>query len=427
MVANQLLTHMNTHQLQEPLQSAYRNGHSTETALVRIQNDLLRAVDRKECAILVLLDLSAAFDTIDHSILLNRLKQRIGMGGVALKWINSYLTNRTQAIFVQGVSSASRELIFGVPQGSVLGPKLFCVYSGPIGVIAQMHNLEVHLYADDTQLYIFFDVKSDPSLYVSKVEACIKDTSAWMRANKLKLNDEKTELLVISSDRMKDKAHVPGLTVGSNVVQPSSAVRNLGAMFDDNMKMIKHVHSLSQKAHFHLRNIRSIRKCLAKRATEQLIHAFVSSTLDNGNALLYGLPASLLVKLQRVPNTAARIVTLTPRIDHITPILKDLHWLPVKYRVQFKIIFLVWRLLNNMGPSYIRDMLSLYTPSRALRSKSEYKLVIPKTRLKSCGDRAFSVAVPTLWNKLPLTIRRAQTIDAFKQALKTFLFSLAYQ
>ena len=349
------------------------------------------------------------------------------MGGTALKWVSSYLTNRTQAIFAQGVSSASSELLFGVPQGSVLGPKLFCVYSGPISAIAQKHSLEVHLYADDTQLYIFFDVKADPTLYVKRVEGCIKDISTWMRANKLKLNDEKTELLVISSDRLKDIVCIPGLTVGANVVQPSSVVRNLGAMFDDNMKMSRHVNSLAQRAHFHLRNIRSIRKCLTKRAAEQLIHAFVSSILDNGNALLYGLPATLVVKLQRIQNIAARIVTLTPRRDHITPILKDLHWLPVKYRVQFKILVLVWRALNNMGPAYISDMLSLYTPARALRSKSQYMLIIPKTRLKSYGDRAFSVAAPTLWNELPLTIRRAQTIGAFKKSLKTFLFSLAYQ
>ena len=181
----------------------------------------------------MLLDLSAAFDTIDHSILLCRLEERLGLGGVALDWIRSYLSDRTQSVYVNGVSSKSSNLLFGVPQGSVLGPKLFCIYSGPLSNIAHLHGLEVHLYADDTQLYIFFSIKSGLSEPIQKVEACIKDISTWMRKNKLKLNDDKTEYMVISSDRVKAGLSIPDLMAGAVKVSPSHSFRNFGAMVDD--------------------------------------------------------------------------------------------------------------------------------------------------------------------------------------------------
>ena len=425
-VAKQLLDHMETNGLHEPLQSAYRCGHSTETALVRVQNDLLRAVDRKQGIILVLLDLSAAFDTIDHDILLSRLRENIGIDGLALDWIKSYLSNRTQSIYAGKMSSSKCSLPFGVPQGSVLGPKFFCVYSGPIGSIAHKHGLEVHLYADDTQLYIFFSIKSDLSAPVQKVEACISEIRSWMRKNKLKLNDDKTEYMVISSDRVKAGLCIPDLLIGATKLKPSNAVRNLGAMFDDTLKMTNQISAITKRSHFHLRNIRSIRKSLTKTATEQLIHAFITSTLDNCNALLCGLPSNLIGRLQRIQNMAARVVALKSKYDSITPVLIDLHWLPVNSRIEFKILVLVWKALNGIGPSYIRDLLTLYCPARMLRSCDNMNLCIPKTRLKTYGDRAFSVAAPKLWNRLSVQIKSSKTLASFKQQLKSKLFQVVY-
>ena len=424
-VAGQLLEHMVTFDLHEPLQSAYRSGHSTETALVRVQNDLLRAVDKKQGVILVLLDLST-FDTIDHNILLLRLEERLGVGGVALDWIRSYLSNRTQSVHVNGVSSKSGNLLFGVPQGSVLGPKLFCIYSGPLSNIAHMHGLEVHLYADDTQLYLFFSIGSDLCEPIHKVEACIKDISTWMQKNKLKLNDDKTEYMVISSDRVKAGLSIPDLMAGAIKVSPSHAVRNLGAMFDDTLKMSNQIKAITKKCHFHLHNIRAIRKSLTKTATEQLVHAFVPSTIDNCNALLCGIPSSLIDKLQRMQNSAAMVVTLKRKHDSITPVLKDLHWLPVSSRIKFKVLVLTWRALNGIGPSYIREMLCWYEPPRMLRSTTNSQLIVPRTRLSTYGDRAFSVVAPKLWNSLPVQLKLSKTLDEFKTKLKTHLFDLAF-
>ena len=189
------------HHLDETFQSAYKNFHSTETALVRVQNDILCAIDNNESVILLLLDLSAAFDTVDHSILLSRLRDRFGVNGTAAAWFESYLTSRTQFVRVHFCWSTQRSLERGVPQGSVLGPLLYLLYTSPIADIIKFHKLQYHLYADDTQLYISFrtDCSYDLSLAKRRVECCVNDIDCWMVNNGLKLNQDKTELVLISS------------------------------------------------------------------------------------------------------------------------------------------------------------------------------------------------------------------------------------
>ena len=190
-VAGRLSKHMDTHALHEPFQSAYKPHHSVESALVRVHSDILQAMDRQRVVVLVLLDLSAAFDTIDHRVLLHRLSRDLGVAGTALRWFQSYLEDRTQSVTIQNACSAPRDLCFGVPQGSVLGPQLFSVYSAPLGKIIKAHGLEYHFYADDTQLYFSFnpsDVTSDA--IVERIVRCIADIQHWMDTNFLKLNDD---------------------------------------------------------------------------------------------------------------------------------------------------------------------------------------------------------------------------------------------
>ena len=149
----QLLAHLNLNHLCNPFQSAYRSGHSTETALLRVVNDLLMAMDKNRVSILLLLDLSAAFDTVDHEILLLRLETKFGIRSSALQWFKSYLQNRKQYVSVNGHSSVPRDLEFGVPQGSVLGPVLFVLYTTPLSKLIKEHLVSHQLYADDTQVH----------------------------------------------------------------------------------------------------------------------------------------------------------------------------------------------------------------------------------------------------------------------------------
>jgi hypothetical protein len=409
-------------------QSAYKQFHSTETALIRVQNDILRAMDDQQVCLLLLLDLSAAFDTVDHNILLTRMSNSFGIDGTPLAWIKSYLSNRTQSVIIDGVKSEPKALNCGVPQGSILGPEFFVNYASPIAEIIHRHGLGYHIYADDTQIYIFFSA-DDTADSVKRVEKCVAEIRAWMKQNILKLNDDKSELMLIGSRQQLSQIPPIAVQIGDAQITPSSSARNIGVIFDKYMNMEQHVITTCKVANYHLRNISRIRKYLTDEAIEQLIHAFVTAKLDYGNALLAGISDKQLLKLQRVQNTAARVVTWTRKFDHITPVLKKLHWLPVKQRIEFKILLLTFKSLHGLAPPYIDELLKWKTPGRTLRSNSagQHLLNVPHTKCVTFGDRAYSVAAPRLWNTLPQSIKSAKTVDSFKCQLKSHLFKLAYE
>jgi len=164
---------------------------------------------------------------------------------------------------------------------------------------------------------------------LNKMQKCVSEVKAWMTENKLKLNDDKTEVMFIASDYYRKLIALENISIDSTVIVPTSSVRNIGVIFDHALTMKNQVTTVCRSLHLHLRNIGSIRKCISHEACEKLIHALVTSRLDNGNATLYGLPDTQLGRLQRMLHIAARILTLTPVYNHITPILIELHWLPV--------------------------------------------------------------------------------------------------
>ena len=231
-VLKQLSGHMDINALHTPVQSAYRPLHSTETALLKVQDDILQALDKSQGVILVLLDLSAAFDTIDHNTLLSRLNTRIGITGSALEWFKSYLKDRSQVVFLDGISSEACMMLFGVPQGSVDGPFDFIIYQGPLYDIIAQHGLKGHMYADDTQVYIEFDLSMCSAGEArARLESCIYDIRMWMQENKLKLNEDKTELLVITPSRQAEKVSLKSIEIGDSHVVKSGSARNLGSSF----------------------------------------------------------------------------------------------------------------------------------------------------------------------------------------------------
>ena len=422
-VAKRLNVHMVTNNLHEIMQSSYKQHHSTETALTCVQDDFLRAIDNKKSVLLLMLDLSAAFDTVDHTILINRLKTRLGIGGVALNWFKSYLTNRKYCVKINNVSSEYVSLDCGVPQGSVLGPILFTVYTLPLGDLIRKHEIPFHLYADDSQKYAVFELQEYEST-VSKIELLVKDIRSWYSANMLKCNDPKTDMMVISSKHLPIKDFIP-VKVGDHLISASPKLKNLGVIMDQHLSMTSHISNIVRTAFFKIREISYYRRFLTSSATKTLIHAYITSRLDYCNGLLYGLPKESTNKLQSVLNTAARLVTLTRKYDSITPVLKELHWLPVIFRIRYKVLLQVFESLNRMAPEYLSDKLTLKS-NRGLRSDDKKIIVIPISRLKSYGDRAFSVAGPTLWNQLPIDIRLCESLDSFKRKLKTHLFTQAF-
>ena len=290
------------------LQSAYRRHHSTETALLRVVSDILRAVDSGKVALLSLLDLSAAFDTVDHSILLDRLHVAFGIGGAALGWIRTFLTARTQQVLYLGSLSSVGQLAFGVPQGSVLGPLLYVIYTSGLFEIIESCGLTAHSYADDTQVYLSVPA-SDAPLAVNRLTDCINKIEHWMGCNRLRLNVDKTQVIWMRTRQQLEKIEVDELILHSSTIQFSTKVVNLGVVLDNQLKMSEQVSSLCRSCFFQLRQIRTIRRSLTSDSTKTLVNAFVNSRLDYCNSLLYGVSEGLMDRLQRVQNAVARLVS----------------------------------------------------------------------------------------------------------------------
>jgi hypothetical protein len=423
-VSSQVASYVNSNNLGEPLQSAYRHTHSTETALLAVQDTLLKAIDNHKAVFLVMIDMSAAFDTVDHHILLQRLSQDFGLAGNVLKWFQSYLTNRSSQVVVSGTASSRLPIKYGVPQGSVIGPQVFTYYTHPIGHIIRSHCLHYHIYADDIQIFSTFDptVPGDAACALFKLSRCLQELQTWLATNKLMMNPEKTEFFIVASQVHYTRLQHLNFHLGDAVINPSTSIRNLGAVFDPQMKMTANVTQLSRSLNFQIRNLCRIRRYLDSNTCHNAVRSLILSRLDYCSCLLNATSKKNISRLQRIQNRCARLVLKKPRRTHAAPLLKKLHWLPVDKRIQFRTLVHTFKSLHNLSPHYISCLLSIRdTPAHFLRSSTNNCLHIPKTRTLS-GDRAFSTSAPRLWNNLPAMNRSITTLAPFKKNLKTVLF-----
>lgn len=422
-VANQLNAFLANTNTLDKFQSGFRTKHSTETALLRVSNDILMAADSGECAVLIMLDLSAAFDTVDHSIMLDRLREWVGISGRALDWFSSYLGGRSFSVAVGPFTSDPAPLPCGVPQGSILAPLLWALYLLPLGsIISSFKGVSYHCYADDIQLYVSFTPQNMQKINI--LLDCLAAIEGWMGRNFLQLNAAKTEVLIIASDSLAAK--VKNL-MGPLTTNVHPHIRNLGVFFDQAMNMDKHVSSLTRNCFFHIRNIAKLRSIVSHAELEMAVHAFISSRLDYCNSLFTCLSKASVHRLQLVQNAAARLITRSKKSCHITPILASLHWLPVHFRIQYKILIISYKALNGQAPAYISELIPPHYNTRSLRSFDQGLLAVPRTRLKTRGDRAFGAAAPRLWNALTPVLRSAPSLNLFKGHLKTHLFKQAFE
>ena len=413
----QINSYVTTNNLHAAYQSGYRKNHSCETAMIKVVNDITMMTHTGSAAILILLDLSAAFDTIDHNILINRLIQEFGIKEDVIDWIKSYLSNRTYSVKINNIDSVIKALLYGVPQGSLLGPLLFILYIKQLECIATKHGLQIHIYADDTQLYISF--KPDTSLAVIEtVEECLTDIKNWMLANFLKLNTDKTKIIIIRPQKNNEDLNFE-IMYDNAVIEQSKTVKSLGVLLDSDMSMTSMILEKCRSCYYHLRNIGRIKYSLDHDLRILMVNNLILSKLDYCNALLANTPKFQIEKLQKVENAAVRLIFNSNRRKSAKPYLKRAHFLPIEQRIEFKLCLIVFKIVNNECPLYLTEHFKLFSPNRELRvGRDFFTLVLPNKRY----HKTIFYRMIQCWNKLPLKIRTSDSVSVFKSRLKTHFF-----
>ena len=443
-VSLQLDEHLLLNNLYCKNQSGYRKFHSCETSNIHMYDTILKDMDNGNVVALLLLDMSSAFDTVDHVILLDLLSNCYGITGDVHRWFKSYLQNRSYCVNVRNAFSDYICALFGVPQGSILGPILFILYTKHLEHIAQNHNLNIKLYADDSQLYISFNPTEDNySMFCDKINKCMADIKSWVEMKFLMLNEGKTKLILLSKPSVVMSESiilsVSGKTISEVNWDSEKDLKSLGVYLDPNLDMNKYISYIRQFCIGQLSSWKRIATLLDVDTRLMLVKQILLSKMDYNNSLLCGLPDYMIKSLQFVINCAVRFVYNVRYNEHITPYIAQAHILPVKYRIEYKVCLTVFKCLRDLAPHYLQELLQWKIPTHTVlisnindcdhvprTTQDPYLLIIPsdfgkRTRYRS---RSFSHYAPSCWNKLPYSIRSCASKSLFKTKLKTYFYNI---
>ena len=340
--------------------------------------------------------------------------------------LTSQVGDNTYAI--NGRTSEISVVECGVPQGSVLGPLYFVLFTADVFGIADEHGFAIHGYADDMQIYDHC-VVDDMHHLTSRLVDCIGSIGVWMTNNRLKLNASKTEFIWFGSARRLAMCTFESIVINGSSILPSKTVRNLGVFLDPSLSLASHVTKLTSTLYFHIRQLRTIRWTLTNDACHALVRALVLSRLEYCNGLLAKAPDYHLAQLSGVMRAAARLILQLPRQSHVSDaIRRQLHWLDISERVRFKLCVLARRCIHGSAPSYLSKYcipVSSIAGRSHLRFAASGDLFIPATNTVTIGPRAFAVACPAAWNSLPPELHdKSMSLMTFRKKLKTYLFKI---
>ncbi len=347
----QFQRHCDTHDLIPHYQSAYRQHFSCETALAKIMSDILNNMENNLITPMLFMDLSAAFDTVDYDILHQVLHSKFRVTGSALHWFDSYITPRWCKVAMESEYSDKKLLQCSVPQGSCLGPTLYTVYASTLQDSIPPH-IDLHGYADDHAIKSVFDpaTPGNEELTLMDLSRTMDQVDKWMKSNRLKLNPDKTDFIMFGSRAQLRKCLTTSVTITGTPVPRSQCIKYLGVLLDEKLSMKDQI----VKVMINFLRIKGLRPYLSKSTTQILCQSLVISHLDYCNICLLGTPDTDLRKLQRIQNMCAKLILAAGSRDSTTECLKDLHWLPVKYRIVYKTLCLVFKSLRGLAPQLPR-------------------------------------------------------------------------
>ncbi|CAG4957224.1 unnamed protein product [Colias eurytheme] len=389
-VCNQLTKFIEKENILPLVQSGFRKGHGTATALAQVTDDIISNSDEGNGSLLVLLDFTRAFDCIDVEMMVAKLKY-YGVSTNACKWFQSYLMYRKQYVIIQNGDnserSVDRTLSRGCPQGSILSPLLFSIYTADLA--KQIKNGKIHLYADDTQIYYPINTK-DPKCLELQVNNDLEVINVWAKRNALLLNLSKTKLMILGTKTQCQKIKKHDLKIGLGNIQIArvDSARNLGVLMDEELRYEDHINLLVRNAFYKLKVFYQFREHLTEKARVTLTESLVLSAFNYCDTVygprLYGKTERAI---QRVQNACARFCFGIPRREHITPYLNKKGILKMKGRRELHLAGLVFKIIRTGKPVYLYEKLSWAKDSHELntRSKADNKLTIPKHRSTGNG------------------------------------------
>ena len=413
----QMVEHITNNGLYAKYQSAYRKNYSCETALTKIVSDIQELNFLGHNVILILLDQSAAFDTVNHSTLIYKLEHFFGIKDDALELIKSYLTNRTFSVKLPKNTSSPKPLSHGVPQGSLLGPLLYALYTAELESIISKYGLKIHSYADDTQIYASFGTNNWENVE-SNLQNCINEVNLWMNANSLMLNKNKTVIKVFYANKTQPRIDQ---ILNTDVVD---SVKVLGSIINENLKFKDFISKKVQICNMHLHNLYNIRNILDIKTKTLLITNLVFSTIDYCNILLIGCNQSELNPLKLIMNKCVRFILNLRYRTHVTPFYKKLHFLPINKRIKYKACLLAHKIYFRTAPDYLSNDFDHYEPMQRMvlregAGRDTYMFTRDNNDVK---NQLLYSKIRDTWNILPLSIRKVQSLQTFKSKLKTQLF-----
>ena len=413
-----LQEHLDQNELNIKKEYGYKKAHSTEMLLLWVTNYLLEACDKNMPTVVLLLDLSAAFDTVDHEKLLTILEFEIGITGVALEWFKQFLTNRTQRVKVGDTYSETALLLYGVIQGSILGPRLFNIYIRSVYKRVEPTKFEIVGFADDHQVLKTFAISLKLTALGDDIRNCLSVMAEWMTEFFLCLNQTKTKILVVAPPSVKAEIIISGVILENSCIRFVESAKNLGVIIDSVLNFEEQIDKVVKSCFMTIRELSKVKIYLTQQQLQVLVYSKIFTNLDYCNSLYYGLPAYTINKLQRVQNCAARLVwkSKIPFTSSLDGVYGCLNWLRIRFRIIYKVLLIVHHCLHKNAPTEVAALIQY--------SQSQRTMKLQETRtLNSYGDRAFSHVGPKLWNLLPGEIREQHDLVSFKQNLKTFLMT----